>query len=85
MGYLRKESYVDLAQTAQDLINRNERKTQHLSSILRATARSYFTEGVRELLRALQESAVEEEFRTQTAPLAVQANHSAVEDLEKLK
>lgn len=69
---------MDLNQIATDLIERQERRTDSLSPLVRSAARSHYRTAITELLRVLQEATVTDELRQQTAPLAVQPSHSAV-------
>ncbi len=80
---------MDLASLAQSLIDKNTRQTEHLSHVLRGTARTNYVKGVNDCLRLMQQAALAEEQAVEgvrpnslppiTGPLGVQAAHSATD------
>ncbi len=74
---------MDIGKEAQALIDLHAKKTQHLSFVLRGTARTHYMAGVRDCLDVMQRAALQDEeasARKITGPLAVQPSHSAQED-----
>lgn len=75
---------MDIDALAQGLIDKHNRKTESLASLVRSTARSHYYAGVGDVMRLLKESALEEDIREKlTAPLAVSPSHAAVTAREK--
>lgn len=70
---------MDLGKLAEQLIAKHESKTRHMSYSLRTTAQLHYRQGVGDMLRLIQEAAVEDEMRQKLAPLAVQPSHAATE------
>ncbi len=56
---------MELDKLAQSLIDKHSRRTEHLSNVLRGTARAHYQAGVSETLRLLQEAAIQDYQRAE--------------------
>ncbi len=74
---------MDIGKEAQALIDLHAKKTQHLSFVLRGTARSHYASGIQDCLRIMQLAALRDEEALAhkpviSGPLGVQPAHSAL-------
>lgn len=76
---------MDIDKEASRLLEAHGQKTQRLSPLLRATARTHYHAGVTDCLEAMKRAALLDEREQRTAPSAVQPGHSAVEELNDLQ
>lgn len=59
---------AELSELAAELVEKNQRKTQGLSPIVRSTARTYYAAGIGDCLRIMQEAAIDSAQREQLTP-----------------
>jgi hypothetical protein len=52
---------MDLSALAVSLLDKHQAKTQHLTTLIRSTARTHYANGVKDTLRIMQEAAVSDE------------------------